>query len=189
VATEDIPNGTVLLSVPLEQVFQSQVCLHPAPLMVFSLSAVPQGCNFPNKYLQVGSRLAFLTPFGFLYCCNVSSKAADELELHWAAEMALRLLQARHASRHQHDGSSSSSSSSGSPGSWAPWVDSLPQHVVTPVEFTTEEVEQLVIPSTVQVRRTAWSLNFTANYALRPALKVTEDPVLCFHTGSQDAAQ
>lgn len=26
VAVEDIPNGTVLLSVPLEQVFQSQVC-------------------------------------------------------------------------------------------------------------------------------------------------------------------
>lgn len=37
VATEDIPIGTVLLSVPLDQVFQSQVCLHPAPLMVFSL--------------------------------------------------------------------------------------------------------------------------------------------------------
>jgi hypothetical protein len=30
VATEDIPNGTVLLSVPLEQVFQSQVGLQPA---------------------------------------------------------------------------------------------------------------------------------------------------------------
>jgi hypothetical protein len=27
VATQDIANGTVLLSVPLEQVFQSQVCL------------------------------------------------------------------------------------------------------------------------------------------------------------------
>lgn len=26
VATEEIPNGTVLLSVPLDQVFQSQVC-------------------------------------------------------------------------------------------------------------------------------------------------------------------
>jgi hypothetical protein len=81
----------------------------------------------------------------------MSSQAADELELHWAAEMALRLLQARHASRHQHGGSSSRS-----PGFWGPWVESLPQHVVTPVEFATEEVMQLVIPSTVQVRTAPW---------------------------------
>jgi hypothetical protein len=73
----------------------------------------------------------------------------EDLELHWAAEMALRLLQARHASS---SSSSSTPSDASSPAFWGPWVKSLPQRVVTPVDFTTEEVQQLVIPSTVQVR-------------------------------------
>jgi hypothetical protein len=76
-------------------------------------------------------------------------QACDDLDMHWAADMALRLLQARHASRQQ--ASSSSSSSSSEPAFWVPWVDSLPQRVVTPVEFTAQEVQQLVIPSTIQV--------------------------------------
>jgi hypothetical protein len=64
--------------------------------------------------------------------------------MHWAAEMALRLLQERHAA--QQNNSSSSSSSF-----WQPWVASLPEHVVTPVEFTEEEVQALVLYSTIQV--------------------------------------
>lgn len=83
-----------------------------------------------------------------------AAQAYDDLEMHWAADMALRLLQARHASRQQSNGSSSRSSSASDSSSatfWGPWVDSLPQRVVTPVEFTTQEVEQLVMPSTVQV--------------------------------------
>jgi hypothetical protein len=72
---------------------------------------------------------------------------SDELEMHWAAEMGLRLLQARHASEHGHG------SSGGSTVDWGPWIASLPARVVTPVEFTTREVEALTIPSTVQVCR------------------------------------
>uniref|UniRef100_A0A383V998 SET domain-containing protein n=1 Tax=Tetradesmus obliquus TaxID=3088 RepID=A0A383V998_TETOB len=74
-----------------------------------------------------------------------ASQAADDLQMHWAAEMGLRLLQERHAHRH-----SSSSSSSSSGGFWGTWVDSLPASVVTPVEFTAAEVQQLVMPSAVQ---------------------------------------
>jgi hypothetical protein len=71
--------------------------------------------------------------------------------MHWAAEMALRLLQQRHAAQ-QHSSSSSSSGSSSSGGSfWQCWIDSLPQAVVTPVEFTADEVQALVLPGTIQV--------------------------------------
>jgi hypothetical protein len=73
-------------------------------------------------------------------------QAADDLQMHWAAEMGLRLLQERHAHH---------SSSSSSEGFWGIWIDSLPQHVVTPVEFTAAEVQQLVMPSAVQVRALA----------------------------------
>jgi hypothetical protein len=98
-------------------------------------------------------------------------QSADDLELHWAADMALRLLQARHASSHQQNSSSkgtSRSSDASSPAFWGPWVDSLPQHIVTPVAFTTEEVEQLVIPSTVQVSYTPCLL---LTQAPRPTLR------------------
>lgn len=82
--------------------------------------------------------------------------------MHWAAEMAFRLLEERHACRSSSAASSSSnggssnggsSTSDGGSGCWQQWIDSLPLSVVTPVEFTTEEVEQLVLPSTVQVRQ------------------------------------
>jgi hypothetical protein len=62
--------------------------------------------------------------------------------MHWAAEIALRLLQERHAQ--QSDSSSGSSF-------WQPWIASLPERVVTPVEFTEEAVQALVLPSTIQV--------------------------------------
>ncbi|WIA16910.1 hypothetical protein OEZ85_013837 [Tetradesmus obliquus] len=63
--------------------------------------------------------------------------------------MALRLLRERHASR-QHNSSSSSSSGTSSSSFWQPWLASLPQHVPTPLEFTAAEVQQLVLPSTIQ---------------------------------------
>jgi hypothetical protein len=74
--------------------------------------------------------------------------------MHWAAEMGLRLLQERHACR-TNSSSNSSSSSSKDACFWGPWMESLPQSAVTPVEFTAAEVQQLVMPSAVQVRGTA----------------------------------
>lgn len=73
-----------------------------------------------------------------------ASQPAGELEIHWAAEMALRLLQARHASQHQQHHQHDSVD-------WGPWIASLPERVATPVEFTTSEIEQLVLPGVVQV--------------------------------------
>jgi hypothetical protein len=63
------------------------------------------------------------------------------MEMHWAAEMALRLLSAR---------------AEGEASGWQPWLDSLPQSVVTPVEFNDAEVALLTLPGTVQVRRWQW---------------------------------
>jgi hypothetical protein len=91
-------------------------------------------------------------------CCPSNIQTPDDLEIHWAAEMALRLLQQRHACRKlqtSHSSSSSSKSSNSSSGGdgcfWQPWISSLPASVVTPVEFTDEEVELLVLPSAQQV--------------------------------------
>lgn len=83
-------------------------------------------------------------------CCHVQT--AEDLEVHWAAEMGLRLLQERHACRNSSSkGSTIDRSESCSGGFWGAWVESLPRHAVTPVEFTAAEVQQLVMPSAVQV--------------------------------------
>jgi hypothetical protein len=85
-------------------------------------------------------------------------QAAEELEMHWAAEMGLRLLQERHACLTNSSSSSSNGSSNNGgndQGFWGPWIDSLPHSAVTPVEFTAGEVQQLVMPSAVQVRGAA----------------------------------
>ncbi|KAF8065588.1 hypothetical protein HT031_003189 [Scenedesmus sp. PABB004] len=65
------------------------------------------------------------------------SQPTDELEMHWAAEMALRLLREHHAA--------------GAGGSaWEPWLASLPRDVPTPVEFTQREVELLAVPASIR---------------------------------------
>ncbi|KAF6251907.1 hypothetical protein COO60DRAFT_577679 [Scenedesmus sp. NREL 46B-D3] len=80
-----------------------------------------------------------------------ASQTAEDLEVHWAAEMGLRLLQERHACRNSSSkGSTIDRSESCSGGFWGAWVESLPRHAVTPVEFTAAEVQQLVMPSAVQ---------------------------------------
>ncbi|KAF6253661.1 hypothetical protein COO60DRAFT_1703728 [Scenedesmus sp. NREL 46B-D3] len=80
-----------------------------------------------------------------------ASQAAEDLEVHWAAEMGLRLLQERHACRNSSSkGSTNDRSHSCSGGFWGAWIESLPRHAVTPVEFTAAEVQQLVVPSAVQ---------------------------------------
>jgi hypothetical protein len=81
-----------------------------------------------------------------------SSTPEKELEasgMHWAAEMAMRLLQARHACR---------SGGGGAGSEWAPWIDTLPGRVVTPVEFSPAEVERCGVPSTIHVRSRAAEL-------------------------------
>lgn len=76
--------------------------------------------------------------------------------MHWAAAMALKLLQERHSCRQSSSSStdqySDASASSSDSSCWQPWIASLPQSVVTPAEFTSEEVQQLVLPSTRQVK-------------------------------------
>jgi hypothetical protein len=82
--------------------------------------------------------------------------------MHWAAEMGLRLLQERHACREAAvaaGGGSSSSASSGSGVSdatrrcWGTWIECLPPRVVTPLEFTPEQVQRCGVPSTIKARR------------------------------------
>jgi hypothetical protein len=82
--------------------------------------------------------------------------------MHWAAELALRLLQERHAA--QNIDSSSSGSSF-----WQPWIASLPERVVTPLEFTEEEVQALVLPSTIQVRCNCYNCHIN-NLLCKPAV-------------------
>jgi hypothetical protein len=82
--------------------------------------------------------------------------------MHWAAEMGLRLLQERHSCR-TNSSSSSSDRSSEDACFWGAWIESLPQSAVTPVEFTAAEVQQLVMPSAVQVRGAAAMLRSRAD--------------------------
>eukprot|EP00775_Hariotina_reticulata_P012282 gene12282-12418_t len=82
------------------------------------------------------------------------SKVDAELKMHWAADMALDLLQLRHeyeASRSVQDCSSTSNvSGHSSTVDWAPFLSNLPSDVTGPLQFTTEEAKQLVISSAVR---------------------------------------
>ncbi|KAF5842880.1 hypothetical protein DUNSADRAFT_4338 [Dunaliella salina] len=66
-------------------------------------------------------------PFDKVY----SSKPEDELEFHWSVDMALRLLRDKQACE---------GVASDSDGKWCEWLGQLPTHVLTPLEFTEEEV-------------------------------------------------
>ncbi|GLC44731.1 hypothetical protein PLESTB_000970800 [Pleodorina starrii] len=85
-------------------------------------------------------------------------------DLHWSAEMALRLLRARHlAAAAQHRGTAArggggsqarggeGEGEGGGPESlgeagWGPWIRALPSAVRTPLEYGEEEVRQLGCP-------------------------------------------
>lgn len=95
-------------------------------------------------------------------------KSNPESELHWAADMALRLLQEKQAceSSHQHrqqdrsskhdnvtspaSYSTSANASDSSPSlHWCPWVASLPQDALTPLGFSDAAVAALGDPGVV----------------------------------------
>ena len=87
-----------------------------------------------------------------------TSKPYGELEMHWAAEMGLRLLQERAKCRRRQEAdasgtSGSSGSSSGSGGSsgsrWRAWIECLPARVLTPLEFTPAQARACGVPATV----------------------------------------
>lgn len=123
-------------------------------LHCYLLTTVASRGNSQQHLRVAGLTTCWLTPplDTFPLPLRISLLPQPEHDMHWAADMALRLLQSRHASKHSKlTSSDNNSSSSDHPAFWVPWVDSLPQQVVTPVEFTSAEVQQLVIPSTVQV--------------------------------------
>lgn len=124
VAQADIAPHEVILSVNTERVFASQVRCHldssrRTAADVFRQQSVP-AADAP--------------------ACRPCTQPEAELRMHWAAEMALRLLRERAA---------------GAASSWQPWLDALPARVATPVEFTPREVQALAVPTTVQVRAIA----------------------------------
>ncbi|GIL67250.1 hypothetical protein Vafri_20683 [Volvox africanus] len=87
-------------------------------------------------------------------------------ELHWSAEMAVRLLRAKHLSaqqhQKQHEGALQYSDDEGiqapkvlddlagpevmGEAGWGPWIAALPSAVRTPLEYDEEEVRQLGCP-------------------------------------------
>ncbi|KAG2439439.1 hypothetical protein HXX76_004795 [Chlamydomonas incerta] len=64
-------------------------------------------------------------------------------ELHWSADMGLRLLKARHASRQQAQQPALQQSRSGGAVDWGVWIRSLPTAVRTPLEYGDAELGAL----------------------------------------------
>jgi hypothetical protein len=142
------------MSVSADKAFSSQVsswhvacsmaiCFSRCALRHQQAAVVALKCRFQDYFLQTLS--TNMKQKSAIARCALLLQPRDQQTMHWAAEMAVRLLQERHATQN-HSSSSSSSSC------WEPWIASLPQHVATPAEFTADEVQQLVLPSTVQVR-------------------------------------
>ena len=91
--------------------------------------------------------------------------------MHWSADLAFRLLTIKHQTDNRTQSSSSSTPNDSSKGiksdsnnnnssssrslidavDWSHWLACLPDQVITPVQFSEEEVQHLGLTSTVEV--------------------------------------
>jgi hypothetical protein len=137
------------------------------PSLAFGSAHAERACQLDKGPPSTKQNIPFLPPL--LPVLDAAYFQPDpELTIHWAAEMGLRLLQERHtcrqaaASRRDSSSSSSSSSSSGGGGGggssggsggspWCDWIACLPERVITPLEFTADQVARCGVPCTTQV--------------------------------------
>ncbi|GBF87434.1 hypothetical protein Rsub_00145 [Raphidocelis subcapitata] len=114
--------------------------VHPPLVAVAELPGAGGGRGLVAAADAEPGAVLLSVPFDRVFASAPEEELADGL--HWAAEMGLRLLQARHACRGGGGG--------GGGGEWGPWIEALPSRVVTPAEFSATEAERCGVPSTIQ---------------------------------------